>query len=317
MSRRKSGSLLYQVSKRMDALNRIGESKHQAKKDYRAHCEKNGIIWNPAKATGIFSYNTFNAYKQTSADFTNWVKEHHPEIKNINAIEKEYAIRYLQENRDQGKSAWSLSRDMSGLNKVFDFGVTKKEADLPERSYKNSHRSRLQRDHDGSYNPKNYEKQIDFAKAFGVRRESIVGGQYQVKDISLFRRDEKIYVSVIEKGGRYREAPCLQSMQSAIEKHFPEITERDSLTKTEFEKLYNSSEDHLFDRYTQKIDNHAFRHEYARNFYTQSLQELQQSTPDREFVLERGFDREALGLVSFALGHSIERTSIVLEYYLR
>lgn len=317
MGRRKSGSLAYQINQRMNALNRIGESKHQAKQDYRNHCERNGLQWNPAKANGIFSHKTFDAYKQSTTEFSKWLKENHPEVRHINQIEKQHSINYLQQRQDQGKSAWTLSKDMSALNKVFNLNVTKQEAGIRERSYRDAERSRVERQHDRSYNAQNYRQQIDFAKAFGVRRESIYNGQYQVKDVSLFRHDGKIYASVIEKGGRYREAPCLEKMQSTIEKHFPHISEREPLTKEQFQAIYSTSENYLFDRYSNKIDNHAFRHEYARNLYQEALKELNEKHTEREVVLHRGFDRDALGQVSEALGHSPERTTVVLEHYLR
>jgi len=312
MGRQKLGSLKYQISQRLQELNRIGESKHQAKQDYRRACENANLKWNPAKADGIFSYKTMDAYRQSAIEFSSWLKQNHPEIKDINNIKKEHAIAYLRQRQEQGKSAWTISKDMSALNKIFNLNVTKKEAGLRSRSYKDTERSRVSRSHDTKYNAKNYERQIAFARAFGCRRESIVGGQYQVKDVSLFRHNNKIYASLIEKGGRYREAPCLASMQSQIEKMFPNIQEREPLTKQQFQELYQSSQGYLFDRYTTKIDNHAFRHEYARNLYQELLEQRDQ---DRQEELYRGYNKEVLREVSEALGHS--RLSVVVEHYLR
>lgn len=312
MGKVKLGSLKYQVTQKLNALNRIGESKHQAKQDYRNACESANLKWNPAKADGIFSYKTMDAYRQSALEFSGWLKENHSDVKDINNITREHAISYLQQRQEQGKSAWTTSKDMSALNKVFNLNVSKQEAGLRERSYKNAERSRLERGHDHKFNAKNYERQISFAQAFGCRRESIVGGQYQVKDVSLFKQDGKVFASFIEKGGRYREAPCLSSMQPQIEKTFPDIQERESLTKQQFQELYQSSKDYLFDRYTTKIDNHAFRHEYARNLYQELLEQRDQ---ERQEALYRGYNKEVLREVSEALGHS--RLSVVVEYYLR
>lgn len=315
--KQKLGSLKYQITQRLKELNRIGESKHQAKQDWRRICESANIKWNPAQAPGIFSFKTMDAYRQSAIEFSKWLKQNHPEIKDINNIKKEHAIAYLKQRQEQGKSAWTISKDMSALNKVFNLNVTKQEAGLRERSYKDTERSRVSRSHDTKYNTQNYEQQITFAKAFGCRRESIYGGQYQVKDVSLFRHNGKIYVSLIEKGGRYREAPCLQSMQPQIEKMFPNIQEREPMTKEQFKELYSTSNEYLFDKYTTKIDNHAFRHEYARNLYKELLeqQEREQAEEHRQQELYRGYDKEILREVSEALGHS--RLSVVVEYYLR
>ncbi|MBT2695430.1 site-specific integrase [Bacillus sp. ISL-55] len=313
MSRRKQGSLFHQINKHMNQnLNRIGQSKHEAKRHYRQECEKRSIQWNPAKAPGIHSIKTMEAYKQTAQEFSHWMKKHYPEVKNIQDVERQHTKMYLEERQERGKSPWTVSKDMSAFNKIFNHNLTKQECGLQLRSYRDAERSRVNREHDRKYNPENYRQQIDFAKAFGVRRESIYRGNYQVKDVSLYRYDGKIYVSVIEKGGRYREAPCLDRMQATIEQHFPHIPERDPLTKEQFQDLYNNSQTYLFDNYTNKIDNHAFRHEYARNLY-EELQE--QAPPERDITLYRGYDREILQEVSEALGHS--RVSVVVEHYLR
>lgn len=318
----KLGSLKYQLTNRFKELNKIGQSKHQAKQEYRAYCESQGIKWNPAKAEGIFSLQTMNSYRQSAMEFVEWIRETHPEIKELGQITEEHSVEYLQNRQKQGISAYSVSKDMSALNKVLGLSVSKKQANLDQRSYKNVTRSRIEREHDLKYNPKNYEKQIEFAKAFGCRRQSIFGGNYQVKDVSLFKRDGQVYVSLIEKGGRYREAPCLVARQKEIERLFPDIQERESMIfdrqgkrdlqqeKREFIKKYEQSENKLFGSYTAKIDNHAFRGEYARELYREL--ELKQENLNINY---RGYDENVLRDVSEALGHS--RLVIVVEHYLR
>jgi hypothetical protein len=252
------------------------------------------------------------SYRQSANEFSNWMKANYPEVKDINNVQKGYAIAYLQHRQNDDKSAWTISKDMSALNKVFNLNVSKQEAGLRERSYKNTERSRSERNHDHKYNAKNYDRQITFTQAFGCRRESILAGHYQVKEVSLFKQEGKVYVSLIEKGGRYREAPCLSSMQPTIEKMFPKIEYRDSLTKQQFQELYATSKGHLFDRYTTKIDNHAFRHEYARDLYQELMDRRE---PGQKEELYRGYNKEILKGVSEALGHS--RLSVVVEHYLR
>lgn len=291
---------------KMQELNRIGKSKHEAKKHYRATHENA----NPAKTAGIHSIKTYEVYKQVSVQFVDWLKQNHANIRHMDDISSDVVIQYLQFRRDQGLSAWTLSRDMSALNKLLDKEITKKEAQLPERSYKKTTRSREERAYDKKYNPENYRPQIEVAKSFGLRRESILGGDYQLREGSIFKHDGKIYAAVIEKGGRFRNAPCLESMKDTIEKHFPNIKERDLYTKEEFKRAYDEFGNHLFDRYTSKIDNHAFRHEYARNLYEQIEKDYSDLKSDY-----RGYDERILREVSEALGHS--RPSVVVEHYLR
>lgn len=313
MARRKSGSLFHQAKRELQKLDCIGQSKHEAKKVYRAECEARGETWNPAKAKGIHSIKTMKAYEQTAKEFTAWMKANHSEIKNIEQIDRGHLKDYLQHRQERGVSAWTISKDMSALNKTFNTNLTKREVGLRERSYQDTTRSRVERTHDNEINRANYQQQINFASAFGLRRESIVGGQYQVKDASLYKiaGDGKLYVAAIEKGGRYRVAPCLESHQKSIETQYPQIEVRDvHMTKDDFKEAYRASENVLFDRYPHRIDNHELRHQYARELYNELAD--QKGHVDANY---RGYDKQILRDISEALGHS--RLSVVVEYYLR
>lgn len=302
-----------QMNNKINDLLRIGESKHLAKQVYKEYCEANNLPWNPAKSPFIHSTQTAESYRQTVGEFCTWLKTEKPEVwktKDLSNIDKKICYEYLQTREKQGCSAWTVSKDMSALNKILDLGLNKKEGGLQERSLKNISRSREQKEHDAKYNPANYKDQIEFAKAFGVRRESIQGGQFQVKEDSLFKKDGKVYVSVIEKGGRYREAPCLTKYQSSIESKY-NIQERESLTKEQFiEVYYNSNSNYLFDNYTSKIDNHSFRAEYATNLYKELAEQKETIINDY-----KGYDSTILKEVSEALGHS--RINVVGDHYLR
>jgi len=250
-----------------------------------------------------------------------WIKKEHPEIKTLAGVNREHAIKYLQSRQNDGKSAYTLSKDMSALNKIFCTGLTKKESGLSNRSYKNVTRSRVERPNDKSYNPKNYANQITFAKATGCRRESILGGQYQVKPCSVWIDPKgNIFVSLIEKGGKFRNAPVLERYKADIKHIVPNMairTPHSSLAIEEhiFKELYrNSAQEVLFNKYTEKIDNHAFRAEYARVRYEELLQNMKEQG---EEILQnyRGYDRDCLRLVSQDLGHN--RVSVVVEHYMR
>lgn len=321
MPRQKNGSLIYQLNERLKSLQRFGQSKHVAKAEYRRQQEAKGEKWNPAFAQGIFSYQTYNAYKQSAMEFGLWLKKEHPEIKNINNVGKEHAINYLLARQAEGKSAYTFSKDMSAINKIFNTSINKKEAGLNSRSYKNVTRSRVERQNDKKYNPRNYANQITFAKATGCRRESILGGQYQVKPCSIWKDPKgNIYVSVIEKGGKFRNAPVLEKYKGEISKLVPNMDVRTpdrSIAMDEFrfkERYRNSGENYLFNRYTKKIDNHAFRAEYARERYQELLEHKGEETV--EIIKNyRGYDREILCKISQDLGHN--RISVVYEHYMR
>lgn len=75
-------------------------------------------------------------------------------------------------------------------------------------------------------------------------------------------------------------------------------------------ELYQSSGQYLFNRYTTKIDNHAFRAEYARALYKELLSGSE--SPGKQY---RGYEERVLREVSWALGHA--RLSVVVEHYMR
>lgn len=299
------------MHKKIDSLIKIGESKHLAKIKYRKTCEEKGEKWNPSKAPGIYSCKTADAYRQTISEFSSWLKKNKEEIwdsKNLSLISKEVAYQYLK-YRDENLSAWTVSKDMSSLNKVLDLNLNKKEANLKSRKNNDIKRSRTNKKYNKSYNPKNYFDQIELASAFGLRRESIFGGQYQVKDISLFKKDNKVFCCVIEKGGRFRSAPCLNEYQEKIEKKY-KIQERKYLKVESFKILYSSSTNKLFNNYTSKIDNHSLRAKYAQKLYY----ELVGSRKSNDIVLYRGYDKNSIKAVSNALGHN--RLDVVIDHYL-
>ena len=313
MARRKTGSLYHQAKRELKKLDCIGQSKHEAKEIYRAECEARGEKWNPAKAKGIHSIATMRAYEQTAKEFTTWVKANHPAVKNINQIEPEHMKSYLLHRQEQGLSAWTTSKDMAALNKIFDTNLTKREIGLRERSYNDTTRSRAERMHDNEVNRANYQAQIDIASAFGLRRESICGGQYQLKDVSIYKlaSDDKLYAAVIEKGGRYRVAPCLKNHQKHLETRYPQIEVKDKhMDKEGFKAIYKASENVLFEKYPHRIDNHELRHQYARELYQELVE--RKGYADANY---RGYDEQILRVVSKALGHS--RPSVVVEHYLR
>lgn len=307
MARQKN--IKIQLHERVNSLLAIGESKHEMKKLYREKCEKLGIKWNPAKSPFIHSTDSADAYRQTVNEFSAWLKDNKNEVwsaKDLNNLDKEVAYEYLQ-MRDETCSAFTVSKDMSALNKVLNLNLNKDEGNLKERFYKDITRSRGVKDHDVKYNPDNYKNQIEIACAFGCRRESILGGDYQVKEMSLFKNGGKVYISLIEKGGRYREAPCLERYQSQIEEKY-NLQERESLTKSEFIELYRlDKSNHLFDRYTSKIDNHSLRHEYAKSLYKEIA--------DAKDIVKsnyRSFDKEIVQEIAHALGHN--RLAVVINY---
>lgn len=325
-----------QLNKKLDEMINTGSSKHIAKKNYKDFCKANNIKVNPSKSAFVHSFKTLDAYRQVIGEFSNWLKKEEPEVwksKDLNKIDKNICYKYLKYRESNGKSPYTVSKDMSTLNRMFNLALTKKEGNLKQRSYKNIFRSRGSKEMDKHVNLKNYKEQICFSYAFGLRRSSIFGGNYAVKDISLIEKNGRIHCCVIEKGGKYREAPCLKIMEDYIRKNYPKIRkvsvfniETDNFyTKEQFKELYKARFKKLFNKYPGRIDNHAFRSKYANTLYLEYLKAAKSGQISGDVyngacgggvaIDYRGYNKNIVLKVSKALGHN--RPSVVIEHYLR
>ena len=277
----------YQMHCRMQEMLCLNESRHKAKQEYKEMTGEN----KSNRTIGIHSYKTYNAYKQTSIEFIRYIRQESKEIKDISAIKEEHVIDYLKHRQDDGKTAHTISKDMAALNKLFNFKVTKADAGIKERSYKDITRSRDVREHDFKYNPDNYKEQITIAKSCGCRRESVL----KIKpDDFLWKDGLPFSVHLTEKGGKERDATLLEEYRSLVKEI---LEDKDKGTP-------------IFEKYTRKIDNHAFRREYAQNRYKELAEEKGFDAKDY-----RGYDREVLGKLTRDLGHN--RLDVVIYNYLK
>ena len=296
-----SKSLGQQMHERMQAMTRIGENKHEAKQQAP-----------DGKPEGIFSKTTYDNYKQVSLQMIAWLKEYHRKIKHIDDVPRHIIIDYLQKRQNEGMSPNTLSRDLGAVNKLFNANITKKEAHLAQRSYKEITRSRSEKAYNKHYNPKNYEKQITVAKAFGLRRESFVTGDYRLKEGSIYQYNNTVYAAVVEKGGKFRNVEVRFDMQKQIKQHF-HLREQSCLySEQAFKEAYRTGKlgKNLFMSYTTKIDNHAFRREYAQKKY----QEVENKLRDVKQDYYQQYDQRAIAEVSKHLGHN--RSRVIVEHYL-
>jgi hypothetical protein len=276
----------YQMHCRMEQMKCIGESRDDAKKEYKEMMGKN-----PSNRTmGIHSFLSYDAIKQTSIEFTRYLKVKDKSIKDVSHIKKEHVEEYLKNRQDKGISAATISKDMAALNKLFNLHITKKECGIKNRSYKDITRSRGPKAHDSKYNPKNYKEQITLAKACGYRRESVL----VVTPERVIWKDGLPYkVHLIEKGGRERDATILKC-------------DREKVKNILIGKRKGKP---MFTKYTTKIDNHAFRREYAQNRYKELVKE--QGSDSKSY---RGFDPKILRKLSHDLGHN--RLNVTIYNYL-
>lgn len=288
-------SLALQLHERMQELNRIGQTKHDKKIALKTFANHHKLSVNPLKNDGIYSFNTYDSYKQTSIEFTRWIRNTHASIKKIDQITIDHAKEYLLFRQNQNLSKWTVDKDMAALNKVLGFEMTKKEVGLHRKSYTETVRSRREAKMDRHFNPENYKDQITMAKATGIRRQSMT--RITPSDFT-FQNNITTHLTVKEKGGKVRTLQILD-------------TYREEVTAIVLKSMeQKGAEEKVFDSYTKKIDNHAFRGEYARNLYEQLIQEQGFEHKDC-----KGYDSKILKKVSQNLGH--ERIAIVVQHYLR
>lgn len=302
-ARTKRGSLGHQINQRMKEMERIGESRYEAKKDYRENIEEN----RQGKTVGIHSYGTFETYKSSCKQFVKWANENDKGIRNIEDVKEEHIKEYIKHREEEGKSAWTYSKDLSALNKVFGTDVLKKDCEVANRSYHDITNNREMKEHHSHINYNNYKDEIAVLQSTGMRRESLEkvsanSFNYDEKGypVSIRLQDERAYggINMEEKGGRPREAEIPYSMRETLK----EVIEN---------KLEENDGDRnraFFDHVPDRLGCHRFRQEYAETMYNQYLQEHGESEQ------WRGYDRDAMNYVSNNLGHN--REDVVKYNYL-
>lgn len=310
----RKGSLNYQLHQKMEKINCIGQSRHLAKIEARA-MGRNSVI-------GIHGEETYNNYRSVSKILARYLKEQgHNDLDKVTRQDLKGFLADRRDNHDV--KPVTLNKDLAAINKIFSTDITKKEANLPETSYKDATRAR--QGQTGKFNPKDWKDQIDTAKAVGCRRESIhseknIGWKhFPLTEKSFFQKDGKVWARLIEKGGKYREAPVLAAHQERVKAIFREKTGKNiprggRLSKNEFKEIYRQGlkegKTMFFNRYTTEINNQEYRRNYAAERYHEHLKELG-INEKRNF---RGYDSRVLEQISKDLGHG--RLDIVVESYL-
>ncbi|MEG0022349.1 MAG: site-specific integrase [Bacilli bacterium] len=331
----KLGSMKYQLTQALNNKKAIGESRDDAKEAHKEYCKANDLPVQNIKAPTVHSTGSMDLYRNYVVKFSEYMQENHKEIKDMNDITKEHAYEYLRTLEDRNLSANTVSTAQSAINKVTDLGLNKAEGGLSGRSYHDNTRSQVPREHDTRYNPDNYTKEIAIAESFGLRRQSLDDGQYKLKEnFSIYQNQNgELRACVIEKGGKYREAPCLKAREEDIRnllgnENIPTYETNESnhmaFTKKDFVETYRACEnEYVSNSYTKLIDNHAFRKEYSRNLYNEVENKEHGHMPgvNPKYIqtgfYDKTYDKEVLSQVSVALGHGHGRFQDTVNNYIR
>lgn len=320
-ARNKRGSLNHQINQRMKEMDRIGESRYEAKQDYRENIAEN----KQGKTVGLHSYGTFETYKSSIKQFTKWANENDRGIRNIEDVKEQDIKDYIKYRADEGYSSYTYSKDLSALNKVFNTDVLKKDCDVANRSYTEITNNREMKEHHSHINYDNYRSEITVLQSTGMRRESL-----EKVSASSFNYDSNGYPISIrltdersiggenlkEKGGRAREAEIPTNMREELKE----------VIDNKLEEFGGDDTKHFFEHIPSRLGTHRFRQEYAENTYksyleafgagTKTLEETEKREYEGNHNTEfRGYDVGALHHTTKMLGHN--RLDVVVYNYLK
>lgn len=281
-----------QLQHKISEMTRLGQTKKEAQAEAREiYLRTHGNLegYNIAKTYTIRSIETAKTYRKAAVQFAKWLYEE-KSINKIKMVTPELAGEYLK-YRNEKLSAWTVKRDLSMINKVFDYNIKADDLNLKKRKIKDIKRSRQGPDTSRPGLLKKYERQIFFIKACGCRRESVTKVTYN--DVIFNEAEIAERIKLTEKGGKYREAPILDRYKDEF---------------TAWIHHYKNTYSNIFEDLDNHVTAHYYRHLYAKNLYAELCEKVPQG---EEFY--KGYDVEVLKEVSNALGHN--RVNVVVNNY--
>lgn len=261
-----------------------GQSRHENKvkrKEY-AHHDK------------IYSRQSLKNHLSRAKQFSGWLKEQHPEIKSMDEISRDVAIKYLSRQKDAGYSTRTVEADMSMINRLQvgignwdkEEALTKKMAGIPPRNRADITNNRGHKKSEIQYN-EDHQKALNFGKVFGLRRSELVpdrqNDRYAVGQNSLYEKNNRIYCATVGKGGRYRTIEALESHQDELRAEYGQFIQKvDNLpTREEYIASYDKNK-----QFFKSMSNNIRVHKESRQYYAnEKLAELEKN--DRHFQLSK------------------------------
>ena len=241
----------------------MGKSSHEAKLQAKEQGKK---------VDGIYSYKTYDAYKQSSKTFIKWIKTEYPEIKNISDIDKDICALYIQNRAKQGVSAYTYSQDIAMLNKILNVNITKEYCGVAKRSLKNITKNRV----DNGFRTSTGKIET-IIKGSGLRRNELVN--LKVKDLIINNNSVVgILVSKGAKGGKPRKVEIRKEFQPLI-----------------YELIKNSDVNSyvITEQIPKQLQTHRLRAEYAQNMI-EELISLNREDPYKDLTQSMGHNRKSI-----------------------
>lgn len=299
MSKSHHKSIIKASLDRLDSLMAIGESRGEAK--HQAYLEGEDT-W-AFTTHKMHSYKTREGYQEHVLDFVSWSRATYgiKHLEDLDARADELACVWLTQQRDAGKSPYTLPTMRSALRLFFSSETLAEAVDFPPRTRTGITRSRGEVARDQEFQPANWQPLLTFLLGTGLRRHEVA--RVKAGDVILPAEPRHqgggLMINVKGKGGKTRLVPVLPEYEQHV------LTLRDGVS---------APDGLLFPRIPSRLDVHSYRRLYAQALYLFLA-------PDRTLPLPASrlkatdYDREAVHQVSQALGHN--RLDVTLNHYLR
>ena len=255
----KRPSLGHQFHELLESKKCIGESRHEAKAEGTAH-------------KGIYSYKTYDAYKNASKQFVKWLKSEFPEIKHVSEIDRDICKKYIKHREQSGCSAYTYSQDMAMISKTLDISLTKKECNVATRKLSNIKENRT----DNGFRTSSGAIE-SILRGTGLRRNELIN--LKVKNL-VVQGDRVVGVLVKKgsKGGKVREVQVRKEYQEHIYKLIEGLESHSKVINEEIPK---------------ELQAHRYRAEYAQSMYKE-LVALGRKDPLQDLTENMGHNRKSV-----------------------
>lgn len=255
----KRPSLGHQFHQALESKKCIGESRHEAKAEGTAH-------------KGIYSYKTYDAYKNASKQFVKWLKSEFPEIKHVSEIDRDICKKYIKHREQSGCSAYTYSQDMAMISKTLDISLTKKECNVATRKLSNIKKNRT----DNGFRTSSGAIE-SILRGTGLRRNELIN--LKVKNL-VVQGDRVVGVLVKKgsKGGKVREVQVRKEYQEHIYKLIEGLESHSKVINEEIPK---------------ELQAHRYRAEYAQSMYKE-LVALGRKDPLQDLTENMGHNRKSV-----------------------
>lgn len=289
----------------------------------------------------IYSDLSLKTHLSRIEGFAAWLKNNHPEVRDLQDITQDIAGQYLQQQQNDNKSAYTISADMLALNRVqiatgnweqpikkSDYGLKNRNfSDLKNNNNHNRTDAQLQKDEIMRYK---YKEIIAYGQAFGLRRSELLPSdsrQTVAGSNSLYEKNGKIYHVTTGKGGRLRAVECLDSHVKYITDNYgqhikpmPPYLDKNNYSRQDVAK-FRQEHKQQSERFFESVDRSLRIHVECRQYYAnQKLKEIMQKreesyiNEEKVKINEIEIPKSVADYIALQLGHGANRYDVLKRY---